>query len=125
MLGRNKAAKNDDAEIDYQYWDDKILCQWRDSPEFVHRFNAFWNKYQGSLLTWIRKMGLRTWRRNVWRSFRKFIGNSLKEPWAAALEDPNVKKLWLPTIIAARDCLQRCMNAEWWEWSEGSRLLFW
>jgi hypothetical protein len=125
MLGRKKAAKNDDAEIDYQYWDDKILCQWRDSPEFLHRFNAFWNKYQGSPQTWIRKMGLRTWRRNVWRSFHKFIGNSLKEPWAAALEDPDVKKLWLPTIIAARDCLQRCMNAEWWEWSEGSRLLFW
>lgn len=32
---------------------------------------------------------------------------------------------WETTKEAARDCISRCMNASWWEWSAGSRLLFW
>jgi hypothetical protein len=30
-----------------------------------------------------------------------------------------------PTLTAARDCIHRCMWADWWDWSVGSRPLFW
>jgi hypothetical protein len=26
---------------------------------------------------------------------------------------------------AVRDCVERCSNSTWWDWSDGSRLLFW
>jgi hypothetical protein len=28
-------------------------------------------------------------------------------------------------IAAVRDCVTRCANSTWWEWRDGSRLLFW
>jgi hypothetical protein len=28
-------------------------------------------------------------------------------------------------LEAAQDCMRRCADADWWEWSDGSRLLFW
>jgi hypothetical protein len=27
--------------------------------------------------------------------------------------------------VAVRDCVQRCAESTWWEWSDGSRLIFW
>jgi hypothetical protein len=53
------------------------------------------------------------WRRGVCRDACRW----LKTAAAAADLERNTH--------AARDCVKRCANSTWWEWSDGSRLLFW
>jgi hypothetical protein len=55
----------------------------------------------------------RRWRRKLCREACRW----LKSKEAAVGLDRNT--------IAVRDCVGRCANSTWWEWTDGSRLLFW
>lgn len=53
------------------------------------------------------------WRRRLCKEAVQW----LKSPWAQIEIDENRN--------AIRDCITRCANSTWWDWSDGSRLLFW
>jgi hypothetical protein len=125
ILGRNKAAKNDDAAMDYGYWDKEVVEPWKASSAFIHKFFVFVEIYQSLPLVFFRHLTLRVWRRNIWKSFCRFMQKAFEDPWTEPPEDQAAFDLWPPTVEAARDCIRRCMVADWWEWLEGSRLLFW
>jgi hypothetical protein len=124
ILGRNKAAKNDDAAIDYGYWDNGVVEPWKASSAFIHKFSVFVETYQSLPLVFFRRLTLRAWRRNIWKSFLRFMQKAFEDPWTEPPEDQAAFDLWAPTVEAARDCIRRCMAADWWEWLEGSRFFF-
>jgi hypothetical protein len=124
LFGRNKAAKNDDAEINYDYWDLPLVSPWAENSEFRARLDLFKAKHGVLPMTFIRKLGLRVWKRNVWKSLRRFLRRSHSTDWPSRRDDFQDSDLEA-NLTAARDCIHRCMHLDWWEWSSGSRLLFW
>jgi hypothetical protein len=124
LYGRDKAAKNDDAAIPYGYWDNEILRPWSQDSRVAERLRDFFMSRGSSPMDSFRILALRFWRRMIWKSFRRFIKRRF-EDWTHAPEDEDVRQDWESTKEAARDCINRCMKASWWEWSAGSRLLFW
>jgi hypothetical protein len=125
-LGRHKAAKNDDAEIPIFYWDSLVWEPWLDDNDTLLRAASFGSKYSHSPLTPIRHFALAFWRTRIWKSFRRFMGNAyVHGEWHLPPTDSVSQAEWSRTISAARDCIWRCDGASWWDWTMGSRLLFW
>jgi len=124
LYGRDKAAKNDDAAVNVGYWDDEIVKPWIRDPGFTRRVRAHLASKGVLPMEAFRKLALRTWRRNVWRSFRRYM-RQRSDDWTSLPDDPGAVHDWKLTMEGARDCLVRCMGASWWEWMAGSHLLFW
>lgn len=64
-LGRDKAAKNDDAEIPVAYWDDAVLEPRHNFTSVKDRIEAYTSRFLQSPLTALRKFALWFWRRCV------------------------------------------------------------
>ncbi len=103
-LTRNlKAAKNDDAPIPEYLWDQAIV------PDG--------NPLKLGALSGLRTFALRWWCRHTTKEFLKWMRNK-HSPSLHSSE-------YVRDLNAGRDCITRCCNASWWEWSGGSRPLFW
>jgi hypothetical protein len=98
-----KAAKNDDAPVPEYLWDDAIVpCG---TPSKLKALSV------------IRTFALRWW----WRHTTKDLLRWLK------INDPLKGKdnEFLRNKRVGSDCIRRCCNSSWWEWTSGSRPLFW
>jgi hypothetical protein len=125
-FGRLRAAKNDDAEIPYSYWDDAVWANWEHQEEVLVHAEVFIQQHQRSPLCYIRILALRRWRRNIWRSFRRFMSQAYDlKAWSSPPSGSLAQVEWRANCEAARDCIWRCNYADWWDWKCGSRLLFW
>jgi hypothetical protein len=90
------ATKADDAGVDLSLW-----AVGGDSPEMEPARQT------------LRNFLLRVWKRRLCKEIVQWLSTEeAQDDHPANLE-------------AARDCMRRCANADWWEWSDGSRLLFW
>jgi hypothetical protein len=99
-----KAAKNDDAAIPEYLWNEAIL------PESNERsLNA---------LSHIRSFALRWWKRHTTRDFLLWR----RHKYHRRSQDA---KDYRKDTLAGLDCVRRCANSSWWEWTSGSRPLFW
>ena len=103
-----KATKADDAEVPVYLWNDRIIK------------NA--SELQAKALDSFRKFCFRWWRKNICREFMGWYEKKHGRPPAmdSGMTDEAKKDL-----DAGRDCLTRCMNSTFWEWSAGSRPHFW
>jgi hypothetical protein len=114
-LGRERSAKNDDAEIPIHLWDDPFWEELphlnRDQCEFVVVRQQRARSTDG-----LRKWLLRVWRRSVFLSFCKYMRHTYGDTWVGLNNED---------MAAGRDCLQRTASADFWEWHGGSRLYFW
>jgi hypothetical protein len=90
------AARADDAGVDLSLW-----AVGGDGPKMEGARDA------------IRSFMLAFWRRRLTREACAWLRSVDDEEELAA------------DTLAVRDCIARCSNATWWEWSDGSRLLFW
>ncbi len=125
-FGREKAAKNDDADVSTNLWDRQVWCLWHHDPELVDRISAFENKRGRPPLDVLRDFLLRRWRRNVWASFRRYMNIEFKAEWKSPTSLGRHSQSDVGnTTIAGRDCLARASAASWWDWEKGSRLFFW
>ena len=99
-----KATKNDDAEVPVYLWNEAIVQD--GDPKKL------------SALDVIRHFALRWWRKHTTRDFLI---------WMKQEHPPNhmTSKEFVKNRKAGADCLARCANSSWWEWSLGSRPLFW
>jgi hypothetical protein len=61
---------------------------------------------------------IRNFLHSVWR---KRLGREARG-W---LRTEEAKVDFARNTIAVRDCITRCARSTWWDWSDGSRLLFW
>jgi hypothetical protein len=116
MEGRQRAAKNDDAEIPVEYWDGPFwtaLARMGRQSSFINLARStVIGKDRRPILDVLRGWLLSLWRVLVWKSFRHFLKTS---PPAERSSD----------ISAGWDCLSRVGDATFWDWSSGSRLFFW
>ena len=132
-----KATKADDAAIPIYIWNDRITSD----PGKVKALESF------------RCMGLRWWKRNLLRSFIRWL-YSLDGPcrrlkrkggrdwvywhrkdgryhWISTGRRSYMKStraLWSIAngdMDAGRECVCRAANSTWWEWLDGSRPFFW
>lgn len=62
IFGRHKAAKIDDAGINYDYWDAGVMSPWMTDTSFRRWLQEFQEKYDDLPTDAIRKLGLRRWR---------------------------------------------------------------
>ena len=113
---RQRAAKNDDADIPADNWDGpfwSFLVKLGRPASFLQqaRTRSLGNKEQ-PILTVFRGWLLRLWRVTVRRSFLRYFHSDEVRERESDLE-------------AARDCIRRVCNASFWDWAGGSRLLFW
>jgi hypothetical protein len=103
-LGRTKAAKNDDAEIPYAYWDNEVWDPWLHSEVTLQRVETYIARYGATPLTSLRQILIVYWRRNVWRSFRQYMHTTYG--WYDWLIQPGQSEYameWSATIEGARD----------------------
>jgi hypothetical protein len=90
------ATKSDDAEVDLSLW-----AVGGDAPGMEEARGV------------LRNFLLRIWKRRLTREVTQWLAT------ATAKDDLQAN------TEAARDCLQRSANSDWWDWSDGSRLMFW
>jgi hypothetical protein len=125
VFSRNKAAKNDDASVNVDYWDLEVASLWKSDSHYQARLQLFLGAYGGAApMGSIRKLALRVWRRYVWKSLRRHLCRMYDINWEDRRSDFISSDLET-TLTATRDCISRCMHAEWWEWTQGSCLMFW
>jgi len=108
-----KATKADDARIPVEMWDEEIL------NEFPHL--ELTREVQAAINI-LREWMLRKWRRNVFRSFCKYLHSNHGPNWIS-IESRNGDLV--KDVEAGRDCLRRNSLATWFEWLGGSRPFFW
>jgi hypothetical protein len=113
---RQRAAKNDNLDIQTKNWDGPFwsaFVKLGRAPDFLEqaRVKTLGRKKQ-PILDVFRAWLLRVWRVTIWRSLFRY------------LKSTEVLNLELDRA-AARDCLRRVGEATFWDWSGGSRLLFW
>jgi len=113
-----KSVKADDAEIQVHLWDTRV---WKRGFN-AEAETAFRNRYQPCPLISLRRLLLRRWRRNVYLSFIKYLSLVYG---TAYLEEITTNRELQADCGAGRECLWRVMESSWWEWTMGSRLLFW
>jgi hypothetical protein len=112
--GAASAAKADDAETPCELWDKRV---WRvgHSKQGVQ---SHCQRYGHCPLSSLRSLFLRRWRRIVTSSLLRFLRLKHGKLWTkevGAVRD----------IAVGRDCIQRTVGADWWEWRAGSTPFFW
>jgi len=117
---RERAAKNDDAEVPTHLWDGPFWQHLTDmgrSLRFIHRAQqlSLGPRKQG-VLELLRQFILRLWRRSVYMNFRAYMRMEHGARWHLLLSSDRE---------AGVDCLTRAAASTFWEWAGGSRLFFW
>jgi hypothetical protein len=98
-----KAAKNDDAPVPEYLWDDVVV------PDGdLSKLKA---------LPILHEFALRWWWRHTTKDFLRWF----KCHHASSMKNAEYHR----KKEAGSDCIHRCWNSSWWEWSSGSRPLFW
>jgi hypothetical protein len=120
VIVRQRAAKDDDAEIPFAIWDTPFweqLLHWGHKRSYLlsHQILRVGTR-KIHILDVLRAWILRVWRRSVYRSFRRYMSEKYGKQWH---RKDNVE------VVAGRDCLWRVAQATFWDWSAGSRLFFW
>jgi len=124
-FGREKAAKNDDADVAVMDWDERVFKLWHPHGLVKERRRGFEERFDKDVLSVLRQFALRRWRLNLLRSFGNYMTATYPAPWSNAPIDNALKEVWTKDVQAAADCLRRAAGASWWDWDQGSRLFFW
>jgi hypothetical protein len=104
-VARNsKATKNDDAQVPVYLWDEAIVPD--GDPLKLAALNI------------IRTFALCWWMRHTTREFLEWTAKKYPSPSKIPVE-------YRKDRSAGLDCLSRCANSSWREWSAGSHPLFW
>ncbi len=112
----SKAVRADDAEIPTFIWDERI---WKLGFHSQLHLSLFQDRLKNSCpLAMIWEFFLRWWRKKVWRSLRRFLHATHGPSWADCPDAQQERDV-------ERDCLVHVTGADWWEWREGSTLMFW
>jgi len=124
-FGREKAAKNDDAGIDTQFWDRQAVAVYRHDPTFQNRWDRFHATFNQDPCSSLRGFLLRRWRCNVRKSFCWFMKQESPNSCWCKPVSADLEQDWEANLAAGRDCIRRSAHASWWDWDHGSRLFFW
>jgi hypothetical protein len=107
------------------HWNDKVLAPWAQDAAVMTNLELFEAQFGTDALSVLRQMALRRWRRNLLRSFGRYMAKHYPRPWQVKPVDSPLLGEWRKDMAAAADCLRRAAGASWWDWDDGSRLFFW
>ena len=137
------AARPNDVEAEAKDWDEWIVRSWDNnlaaySLVCVGNYDPFTH---GVLFDRFRQLLLRRYKRNVLKSFLRYLHRSYAITETMTVNVGNTKlNLELPGWInpnfsrsinlardldVGKDAVMRTSNSSWWDWSAGSTLLFW
>jgi hypothetical protein len=111
----SKAVKVDDAQIPAFFWDNRV---WQLGFHDAAQKERFVNRYADCPLSALRSFFLRIWRRRIRTSLIAYLKQSYGVEWATTLKASKERNV-------GRECIWRSVGADWWEWREGSTLMFW
>jgi len=113
-----KSVKADDATTPVHLWDERVWS--------VHHISArrqsFQARYHHCPLDSFRGFLLRRWKINVRQSFQRYLREAYGTTWSKLGQRGS---RLTADLRSGRECLWHAMEAEWWEWSQGSRPFFW
>jgi hypothetical protein len=119
-----QAVKHDDAEVPVYLWNDRLINtgpqKWRVIPR--NRINK--------ALDGFRVLGLIVWKKNIYKSFIRYLMKNWYSEWMSIKNGEVVSNKMSSIefhrdVTAAIDCMHYTSRSTWWEWNQGSRLLFW
>jgi len=145
-----KAAKNDDAEIDFDKWDLRILSLWPRAKLLIPALRRCVLRYQFRKLFQEYTSYLRTTCGNVYKNWSCIRGNLYWELFhnqlkgvlnsdvfesfrcksrikmnEMSLNDKNKLNSLNRELILGRECLNSYLNTSFFGWDKGSTLLYW
>ena len=111
-----KATKADDAVTPFWLWDQRIL--------------GVFPWLSARALNGFRLLGLRWWRRCLFKSFLLYLVERFGHNWGSlrhsAPPSTGGDSFSLPQVcLAGCSVLSQLLSASWWEWDNGSSLVFW
>ena len=110
-----KAVKADDALVDNIIWDQRVI-------QFFEHIEL--DETIAVKLNIIRKFLTRRWRRNVHKSFRKYLKTHYGE-WMESKHHLDEASELSKDINAYIACIPAITSADWFEWPGTSSLFFW
>lgn len=117
---RQRAAKDDDAEVLTHYWDmpfiNNLLTLGRPSSFLRQVSQQVVGRSKLPVLDILRQFVLQVWRRSVFLSFQHYMLTTYGSHWFSDKSGDRE---------AGCDCLRRVAGATFWDWACGSRILFW
>ncbi len=123
-----KAVQADDAAIPYRLWDNAIWEVQLHSEMTLQAFHtkfscqAFLHKYSVASpcpLVVLRHFVLGQWQWNVYCSLVRFMEVTYGKKWLGGLSENSHR------VTTVQDVLHRVCRASYWEWVDGSALIFW
>jgi len=119
----DESVKADDAAVPTSLWNRKL---------FLHPTKYIPEKHDRILENLREKFALRWYRRHLMQSFSRYMQSKHGIDWAIKLSDArkqyihgNTKSEIILDGNVGADTVGRAVNADWWNWSDGSTLLFW
>ncbi len=103
-LRNTKATKNDDAEVPAYLWNEAIVQD--GDPKKLAALDV------------VRCFALRWWKKHTTKDFKNWLNQTYSSSQRFSGD-------YIKDEKAGVDCLTRFANSSWWEWSVGSRPLFW
>ena len=119
----DESVKADDAAVPTSLWNRKL---------FLHPTKYIPEKHDRILENLREKFDLRWYRKHLMQSFSRYMQSKHGIDWAIKLSDAikqyihgNTKSEIILDGNVGADTVGRAVNADWWNWSDGSTLLFW
>ncbi len=118
-------AKDDDAQVPEHLWN-TMICSEADK-RIEQALSSLWT------------LTLRWWKRKVRREFMSWFWKENPKLWVKLRVCQFSYESWSEILLsylrtnqeakknweAGRDCVARCSESSWWEWTDGSRPHFW
>jgi len=111
IFGRTKVAKNDDASVNFDYWDLTITTLWEKDENFPECEHAFDSAFAFLPMDSIRKLALRVWKHCIWKSLQRHLHRTYEPDWADWRTELQTSSLEC-TLTAARECICQCMGLD-------------
>ena len=119
----DKSVKADDAAVPISLWNEKL---------FLSPLKYIPARHDDLLENLRSKFALKWYRKNIFNSYNRYMKLKHGVHWANKLvsarknfgQGQRKTELLLDGDVGA-DALGRAVNADWWNWNDGSTLLFW
>jgi hypothetical protein len=121
------ATKADDADIHVELWDNRV---WGEGAAVIDQLHAFKMRFNHALflrkfelqepcsLAVLHHLAVSRWQRNIFLDLKAFMMCRFGRAWVDKVKGGH-------TGTKVRDALNRACRASFWEWKDGSALIFW
>ena len=118
-----KATKHDDALTETDLWNWRATENPSGNENFIIAKGIYSVNQHLVLFEGLREIMLRRFRRNVTRSFTKYLRQTY--PQGDFTNDTDLQRERAKDIEVGIDCIRRVTGCSFWDWDSGSTLFYW